>query len=315
LKSADNIVVQAGSSVSSKTTIQTTGSDITLQSDSDGNGDGYIWIQNFTNITSGAGAGNILISGGATPSTGFAAASSVDGQNRSGVQFGAISGITPGYAEGISIVAGTGNVTIRGKAIGNANSRGILLPLSSTEANKSSITGKDITMVGASEGAVGTSWYGIEFGLSSAQTATTVKTLINASGTLTLNGTSSNYDGVVGNSNYEFVGNRVSITGSGPRQPIRLLAASGNSTVITAQSGGFAYSATKSGTVTNESLVFSPLSFSSTGAVSMVFDASTSTAELSLGAALAVTNTDVTIRANNIGLTGSVNAGTGAVKF
>ena len=313
---ADNIIIQAGDSTSSKTSIQTNGGEITVQSDSDGNNDGYIWIQNFTNISTGNGGGDILISGGSDPTTGFATAASGDGTNRAGILFGTFTSNTPGYAEGITLASGTGDVTLRGKAIGNSQGRGILLPLSSTTANKSSVTGANISFVGSSE-STGT-WYGLEFGPSSGQSEKSIKTLLSATEQLTLNGTSSNYDGIVAKGNYEFFGERIEVIGSGPRRPIALWVSANRPSTIEAGAGGFSYNATKSGTVVDNDTDFQPGSLTSTGPVSFVFDASTSTtASLSLAAPISVTNTEVTVRANNVQLEsdGAINAGTGGVTF
>jgi hypothetical protein len=313
LKSTDNIIVQAGSSTSSKTNIQAPSGDITLQSDSDGNNDGYIWIQNYSNISTGAGGGDILLSGGTNPTTGFATASSADGAHRPGLQLGAFT-TAPGYAEGITLAAGTGDLTLRGRAVSNAAGRGVVVPLSSSDANKSSLTGTNITIIGESAGS--DSWYGVEIGNVSSLTATNVRTIFNASGTLALNGTSSNFDGVGAWGNYEFIGNRITVTGSGPRRSAAMFSSATAPSSVVAGLGGFSFSATKSGTVVSDDATFQPGSFSSTGSVSLVFDASTSTvASLAVAVPMSVTNTDVTVRANSVSLTGSINAGTGSVKF
>jgi hypothetical protein len=319
LKSSDNIILQAGSSTSSTTRIQTTGGDITLQSDSDGSNDGYVWIQNFANITSGAGPGNILISGGTTPSSGFATAASGDGDKRAGVQFGAYASNVPGYADGITVSAGTGNVTIRGKAIGNSAGRGILMTLASTSSNSSSITGQNVTLVGNSEGASGTTWYGVEVGYTSDQVANSTKATLNATGTLSVTGASSNYDGIVSFGNFEFIGNRIVLNGTGPRQPIRLGYATENvgslATRIAAGNGGFSYTATKTGVSNSDGPLFKPASFTSSGPVAFVYDMGSASGQLAIDSALSVTNSDVTVRSNDVSLGGSINAGTGAVKF
>jgi hypothetical protein len=135
---------------------------------------------------------------------------------------------------------------------------------------------------------------------------------------LTLNGTSSNYDGIGAWGNYEFVGNQIEVIGSGPRRPIALWVSATRPSSIEAGAGGFSYNASKSGTVVDDDTVFQPGSISSSGPVSFVFDASTSTtASLSLAAPINVTNTDVTVRANNVKLEsdGAINTGTGGVNF
>ena len=135
---------------------------------------------------------------------------------------------------------------------------------------------------------------------------------------MTLNGTSSNYDGIVAKGNYEFFGERIEVIGSGPRRPIALWVSANRPSTIEAGAGGFSYNATKSGTVVDNDTDFQPGSLTSTGPVSFVFDASTSTtASLSLAAPISVTNTEVTVRANNVQLEsdGAINAGTGGVTF
>jgi hypothetical protein len=116
--------------------------------------------------------------------------------------------------------------------------------------------------------------------------------------------------------NFEFIGSRITVTGSGPRRPAALYGSAVAPSTVSSGSGGFSFTATKAGAGFDEDAVVQPESFSSTGTVSLVFDASSSTAAgLSVAAPINVTNTDVTVRSNNVNLTGSINAGTGAVKF
>ena len=135
------------------------------------------------------------------------------------MQLGAFT-TAPGYAEGITLASGTGDLTLRGRAVSNTAGRGVVVPLSSSDANKSSLTGANITITGESAGSG--SWYGVEIGNASSLSATNVRTLFNASGTLELNGTSSNFDGVGAWGNYEFIGNRITVTGSGPRRSVAM---------------------------------------------------------------------------------------------
>ena len=162
-------------------------------------------------------------------------------------------GTTLGHAEGITVAAGTGNVTIRGRAIGNSQGRGILIPLSSTEANKSSVTGQNVTMVGQATEATN-NWYGIELGRSSAQATSSVRTRIESTNLLSLTGTSGQFDGIAGNGNFELVGAQIQVSGTGARQPIRFCnldeLAGCTASSIAAGTGGFSYTATQTGSGT-----------------------------------------------------------------
>lgn len=307
VKGTGNIIGSEGSLLSPRR-IATSGGDITLHSDSDANG-GYIHLKNFTTVSTGAGAGDILISGGLDPLTGFATTDSSSGTNTAGVNLVTSVDATV-YGNGVVISAGTGDVNIRGKASGNSQGRGIHLPRSSSDANKSSISGANVTLTGKADGS-GT-WYGIEFGASSVQTSTvTTKTLLKATETLSLEGSSVNYDGITA-TYVELDANEISIIGTGPRQPVRL---SATQTVVTAGDGGVIMTASKSGTPTADSVTFAPTSFTSSGPVEISFDRSTSSGQLVIPSTttISTTNANVTLESDALEISGAISAGTGIV--
>ena len=297
-RASENIVIDGGAD------LVTSGQDITLHSDSDATDGGRIHIQNSTTISTGSGLGDILISGGLDPRTGFASTNSSSGTNTSGVLL-ATTISSSGYSSLINIDAGAGDVEIRGQANGNSQGRGILIPRPS---GATSIKGANVTLVGS---AIGTgTWYGIDMGKTSDQTGTgTLKTLFEATNVLSLSGSSLNFDGVRADGYFDFVGKSVSISGSGPRQPINL---GGTLAAIAAGADGFAYSGVKSGSVTNDNAIFAPSSFSSGGPVSITYDRAGSTGEIQVSS-VSTTNQNVEIKTDQLNINSNISIGTGTL--
>jgi hypothetical protein len=144
LKATGNITVSTG------VTIQTNNGNITLQSDSDASGSGAIMVgnreRNRTYLTSQG--GNIVLSGGSNPSTGYAmAATGLTGTNASG-------GV-PSPAAGLAIFestfdAGGGNIVLRGKsALQTGSTRGVII-----EAGNPSSRPTDTELVTTGSGAI-----------------------------------------------------------------------------------------------------------------------------------------------------------------
>ncbi|WP_249883334.1 fibronectin type III domain-containing protein [Candidatus Aquiluna sp. UB-MaderosW2red] len=311
IKAKRHIVTAAGTSVS-PLTISSLGQNITFQADSDGNEFGHAQIKNFNRLDTGTGGGDILISGGTDPASGFATSNN-DG---TGNIFGGVTlattvdGTNPYFSNGIRITAGTGDVTIRGWSKGEQYGRGVIVPLSNDAANPTVISGRDISLVGKSTGA--SSWYGIELGKTSGnQAAQTTQNSITATRILSLLGTSDVYDGIVLVGNTKLSGGTMSLEGTGPRYPVMISLAQ---SAIDAGSGGVSILGVKSSASAGD-LTLAASSFLSSGLVSIELRRASSNAVLDItgGIDSSSSNSNIEITSDFLNLGASINAGTARV--
>ena len=312
VKAAGNITTSHATS-STPLVIASSAGDITFHSDSDAVGGGYIQLSNFTKISTGAGAGDILISGGLDPETGFARGTNDGTTNvRNGVTLSSVFNTTSAYyGVGILVDSGTGDTEIRGWSDNEASGRGIAIPMSNDLSNPIQISGADVTLFGNSSGI--NSWYGIELGWTSGyQASQTSKVQLTASGTLRLVGESSSFDGVRADGNASLEGARIEIEGIGPRQPVRF---DGLHTAIDAGASGFSLVGTKNTSNNVQDQNFEPAIFNSAGQVDISYNGLSSTNELVLAGDLTVDNQNVSIATNRLKLTGSISAGAASVEI
>ncbi|MEN9962750.1 MAG: hypothetical protein RIS66_1163, partial [Actinomycetota bacterium] len=147
LKATSYVSVLAGTSTSARRTLTTAGGPITLWSNSDASGTGEVWVGNYSELSSGAGA--ITIAGSATANevspTGYATA----GPGNWGVAIG----LSAVATDSTKLTTTSGDITIRGK-IQSTNTSGIGVAVLSG-ANITSATGA-ITIDGASYQPTGT---------------------------------------------------------------------------------------------------------------------------------------------------------------
>lgn len=146
LKSNGNIVFTGGSD------IETAGGSIILQSDSDASGRGYVRLGLPTD--SGAShlrsnGGNIYLSGGLNPATGYAMADTTG--NPTGYSAAGVS------IYGYEIESGAGNVVIRGSSqnIGNTSTRTVFIRKNSTASSLISATGAGAISINGDASVVG----------------------------------------------------------------------------------------------------------------------------------------------------------------
>jgi hypothetical protein len=137
LKGTGNII-QAASK-----TITAAGGDVTLWADSDGNGSGYIQTTGGANSGITTGGGNITLGGGTDIATGYArgAALADPGLFVNGVNTVYISGVH--LRDGTNINSGGGNITMRGRNVGDNQSRiqfGIMGHNTTVDAGNGKIT-------------------------------------------------------------------------------------------------------------------------------------------------------------------------------
>jgi hypothetical protein len=311
LARATSHISSSGGTETSPRTVTTSGSAITFHSDSDANDDGYIHISNFTRLDTGVGAGDITLSGGADVSTGFAAVTAPS-THAGGVHFGArTQTAAQGNSDGIRLLAGTGSVNVRGSAAGGTSNRGITLQLSSTDAagRKNEISGRQIRFVGQAPGS-GTA-VGVDIGATGSQAANASEALLRAAESIVIFGTSSTeVDGVRVLGQTLLEADEIQITGQGQRSPVLIT----GSAKLRAGELGANITALKTTTSRTENPVIQPASFESQGPVEFSYENNGPIAsELTLAATFDVEDEDVTVRADRVSLSGSIDAGTGVV--
>lgn len=123
-------------SLASTKNITTSGGDVTLWSDGDGNGSGYIRLLSSGSITSNG--GNIFLGGGSDINTGYARGSAdVDNSAPTGTTFAGVH-----LNNGASLSSGGGNITLRGQNHATTNSSTMQSAIWGQSATVNSGTGK-----------------------------------------------------------------------------------------------------------------------------------------------------------------------------